>query len=88
MLKPMIAAENSIQAYAANNTLVVTDYVENLERIAQVIDSIDTPSSIDTDVVKVLNGVVDIAGLAAELLQSDDSKASNINVLADPRSTA
>lgn len=89
VLKPMIAAENSIQAYAANNTLVVTDYVENLERIAQVIDSIDTPSSIDTDVVKVLNGVaVDIAGLAAELLQSDDNKTSNINVLADPRSNS
>lgn len=89
VLKPMIAAENSIQAYAANNTLVVTDYVENLERIAQVIDSIDTPSSINTDVVKILNGVaVDIAGLAAELLQSDDNKTSSINVLADPRSNS
>lgn len=89
VIKPMIAEEGSIQAYAANNTLVITDYVGNLERIAKVIDSIDTPSSIDTDVVKVLNGVaVDIAGLAGELLQSDTDKNSGINILADPRSNS
>ncbi|SDS19831.1 general secretion pathway protein D [Halopseudomonas litoralis] len=89
VLKPMIAPENSIQAYAANNTLVVTDYIDNLERIAHIIDSIDTPTSLDTDVVKVHNGVaVDIAGLAGELLQGENTNASNITVLADPRSNS
>lgn len=90
VLKPMIAPENSITAYAANNTLVITDYVDNLERIARIVESIDTPTSLDTDVVKVRNGVaVDIAALANELLQggSGDGKR-DIVVLADPRSNS
>lgn len=94
VLKPMIAPENSITAYAANNTVVITDYVDNLERIARIIESIDTPTSLDTEVVKVYNGVaVDIAGLANDILQqsgggSGGSGQQDIAVLADPRSNS
>ncbi|QTF10801.1 type II secretion system secretin GspD [Brenneria izadpanahii] len=88
VLKPMIAPESSIAAYAANNTLVVTDYVDNLDRIARIIESIDTPTALDTDVVPVYNGIaVDIAGLTNELLQNNDSQR-DIAVLADPRSNS
>ena len=90
VLKPMIAPESSIAAYAANNTLVITDYVDNLERIARIVESIDTPASLDTEVVKVHNGVaMDIAGLANELLQGGGKDSRNdIVVLADPRSNS
>ncbi|MGJ7573592.1 type II secretion system secretin GspD [Variovorax sp. RB2P76] len=89
VLKPMIAPENSIAAYAANNTLVITDYVDNLERIARIVESIDTPTSLDTDVVKVFKGVaVDIAALANELLQGGNDARRDIVVLADPRSNS
>lgn len=90
VLKPMIAPESSIAAYPANNTLVVTDYVENLDRLGRIIESIDTPTSLDTAVVKVYNGVaVDIAGLAMELLQEGGKEARReIAVLADPRSNS
>ena len=90
VLKPMIAPENSITAYPANNTLVITDYVDNLERIARIVESIDTPTSLDTDVVKVRNGVaVDIAALANELLQGGSGEGKrDIVVLADPRSNS
>ncbi|MEC5319224.1 type II secretion system secretin GspD [Brenneria populi subsp. brevivirga] len=88
VLKPMIAPESSIAAYAANNTLVVTDYVDNLDRIARIIESIDTPTALDTEVVPVYNGIaVDIAGLANELLQNNDNQR-DIAVLADPRSNS
>nr|WP_240631597.1 type II secretion system secretin GspD [Alcaligenes aquatilis] len=92
VLKPMIAPENSIAAYQANNTIVITDYVDNLERIARIIESIDTPASLDTEVVKVYNGVaVDIAGLANDLLQqqgSGQNARQEVAVLADPRSNS
>ncbi|HKS32285.1 MAG TPA: type II secretion system secretin GspD, partial [Enterobacteriaceae bacterium] len=91
VIKPMVAAENSVTAYPANNTLVVTDYAENLERIARIIESIDTPTSLDTKVVKVYNGVaVDIAALANDILQQQGGSAGRqeIAVLADPRSNS
>ena len=90
VLKPMIAPESSIVAYAANNTLIITDYIDNLERIARIIESIDTPSSLDTDIVKIHNGVAtDIAGLASELLQGSGKETRNdIVVLADSRSNS
>lgn len=97
VLKPMIAAENSIAAYAANNTIVVTDYVDNLERIARIIESIDTPTSLDTEVVKIHNGVaVDIAGLANDVLQQSGggggggggNARQDIAIQADPRSNS
>jgi general secretion pathway protein D len=90
VLKPLIAADNSITAYAANNTLVVTDYVDNLERLARIIESIDTPTSLDSEVVKLRNAVaVDVAGLAGELLDAGGEKGKrDIAVLADPRSNS
>ncbi len=91
VLKPMIAPENSIVAYAANNTVVITDFADNLERIARIIESIDTPTSLDAEVVKVYNGVaVDIAALANEVLQQQGSNETrrDIAVLADTRSNS
>lgn len=90
VLKPMIAPESSITAHPGSNVLVITDYVDNLERIARIVESIDTPTSLDTDIVKIRNGVAsDIAALAAELLQANGNDArKDIVVLADPRSNS
>jgi general secretion pathway protein D len=90
VLKPMIAPESSITAHAASNVLVVTDYVDNLERIARIVESIDMPTSLDTDVVKVDHGIaVDIAALANELLQAGGAEARrDIVLLADPRANS
>ena len=43
VLRPLISPNNTVTAYPGNNTLVVTDYAENLGRIAQIIESIDVP---------------------------------------------
>ncbi|WP_083200301.1 type II secretion system secretin GspD [Thauera phenolivorans] len=43
VLRPLVSPNNTISAFAANNTLVVTDYAENIARIARIIGSIDVP---------------------------------------------
>lgn len=89
VLKPMISPENSISAYPANNTLVITDYADNLDRLARIIESIDTPTSLDTEVVRLHNGIAtDIAAIANELLQQGGQEQRNILVMADPRSNS
>src|SRR5450759_1008260 len=47
VLRPLIASNNTITAYANNNTLVVTDYASNLQRIEKIIESIDQPGGSD-----------------------------------------
>lgn len=45
VLRPLIAANNTINAYQNNNSLVITDYASNLARIEKIIESIDQPVS-------------------------------------------
>ena len=90
VLRPLVAANNPITAYPGNNTVVVTDYAENLDRVAQLLDSIDVPSAIDTDVVPIQNGIAsDIAAMVGELLDSQGSDPTQkISVIGDPRSNS
>ncbi len=91
VLRPMIAPNNSINAYAGNNTLVITDYADNLDRIADVINSIDTPDSVSTDVVPIEYGVaLDVAALASQLLNqgAGNNGGRRTAVVADPRSNS
>ena len=47
ILRPLIAPNNTITAYQNNNTLVITDYASNLQRLDKIIDSIDQPNGTD-----------------------------------------
>ncbi|WP_314383547.1 type II secretion system secretin GspD [Pseudomonas brenneri] len=90
VLRPIVSPNNPINAYPGNNSIVITDYAENLARVAQIIDGIDTPSAIDTDVVPVQNGIaVDIAAMVAELLETQgNDQTQKIAVVGDPRSNS
>ncbi|BDB19149.1 type II secretion system protein GspD [Pseudomonas azotoformans] len=90
VLRPIVSPNNPINAYPGNNSIVITDYAENLARVAQIINGIDTPSAIDTDVVMVQNGIaVDIAAMVSELLDTQGAdQTQKINVIGDPRSNS
>ncbi|ALM81945.1 type II secretion system secretin GspD [Bordetella sp. N] len=89
VLRPMVPPNNPVNAYPGNNTVVVTDYADNMERIARVIASIDVPTSIDTAVVPVRYAIAsDVAALASQLLDAQQQSADatqRIAVIADPR---
>ncbi|PMW97794.1 type II secretion system protein GspD [Pseudomonas sp. FW215-R2] len=88
VLRPIVSPNNPINAYPGNNTIVVTDYAENLTRVAQLIQGIDTPTAIDTDVVQIQNGIAaDIAPMVADLLDAPgNDPTQKIAVIGDPRS--
>ena len=88
VLRPIVSPNNPINSYPGNNTLVVTDYAANLERVAELIATIDIPSAIDTDVVPIHNGIAaDIAPMVADLLEtSGNDPTQKIVVIGDPRS--
>jgi general secretion pathway protein D len=43
VVRGLVSPNNTVSAYPSNNTLVVTDYADNVQRIAQIIAGIDTP---------------------------------------------
>ncbi len=53
VLRPLIAPNNAVSAYPGSNTLVITDYAENLKRLTQIIEAIDKPNDAEFNVIKV-----------------------------------
>jgi general secretion pathway protein D len=69
VLRPLIAPNNTISAYPANNSLVITDYADNLRRLARIIEAIDAPGSSDVEIVNLKYGLaLEIATVANRVL--------------------
>ncbi len=77
VLRPLISANNTINANPGNNSLIITDYADNLQRIARIIAALDTPSGTEVEVVMLQHGVAaDLAPLVQRL--SDASSAGQV----------
>lgn len=68
VLRPMIAPNNTITAYPANNTLVITDYADNLRRLARIIAAVDAPASGEVELVPLKNAVASDAAVVLQKL--------------------
>ncbi|SAK39603.1 general secretory pathway protein D [Caballeronia catudaia] len=69
VLRPLISPNNTIAAYPANNTLVVTDYADNVRRIAGIIAGVDTAAGREVDIVNLKNAnAIDVAEQMNKLL--------------------
>jgi len=69
VLRPLVSPNNYLGAYPGNNTLVITDYAENVRRIARIIASIDVPGSADIQMLKLQHAsAVDVANLLTRLM--------------------
>ena len=71
VLRPLISPNNTINANPGNNTLVITDYADNLQRIGKIIAAMDTPASGDIEVINLKYAVAaDIAPLVQRMTDS------------------
>ena len=71
VLRPLISPNNTINANPGNNTLVITDYADNLQRIGKIIAAMDTPASGDVEVIALKHAVAsDVATLVQRLTDS------------------
>ena len=92
VLRPLIAPNNTINANPGNNTLVITDYADNLQRLGKIIAALDSPASGELEVVAIRYAVAsDIASMVNRLLEPGGSPAGDsgrISLLAEPRSNS
>jgi general secretion pathway protein D len=71
VLRPLISPNNTINANPSNNTLVITDYADNLQRIGKIIAAMDTPAAGDVEVITLKHAVAaDIATLVQRMTDS------------------
>lgn len=93
VLRPLITPNNTITAYPANNTLVVTDYADNVRRIAAIIRGIDGQSSSDVQVIQVHNANAgEVANTVQKMLDPNSTGANDptlkVAVTPDPRTNS
>jgi general secretion pathway protein D len=71
VLRPLISANNTINANPGSQSLVITDYAENLKRLGQIIAALDQPSATDLEIVPLEHAVaVDLAPLVQRLAET------------------
>lgn len=90
VLRPLISPNNSIAANPGNNSLVITDYADNLQRLAKIIAALDAPVAADLDVIPVRYAIAtDLATMLTKLLEpAPGGDSGRVSVLADPRTNA
>lgn len=100
VLRPLISPNNTINVNPGNNSLVITDYADNLRRIARIIAAMDLPNATDVEVIALRHAVAaELAPLVSRLVESGSSGTSGApagqvdtsyrtTILAEPRSNA
>ncbi|MFC5477710.1 type II secretion system secretin GspD [Massilia suwonensis] len=90
VLRPLISPNNSIMANPGNNSLVITDYADNLRRLSRIIAALDAPVAADLDVVPIRNGIAsDIATLVSRLMEpAAGGDSGRVTILADSRTNS
>ncbi|MEM5365020.1 type II secretion system secretin GspD [Paraburkholderia azotifigens] len=93
VLRPLISPNNTVAAYPSNNTIVVTDYADNVRRIAQIIQGVDTAAGQQVQVVPLKNAnAIDVATQMAKMLDpgtiGNTDATLKVSVQADPRTNS
>ncbi len=97
VLRPLISPNNTINANTGNNSLIITDYADNLSRIAKIIAAMDTPSAGDVEIIPLNYAVAtDLATIVQRLTDGSAAVApggqgaagATSSIMVDPRSNA
>ncbi len=96
VLRPLISPNNTINANPGSNTLVITDYADNLARLGKIIAALDQPAASEIEVVALKHGLAtDMAPLVQRLADSGTAAtpgvptgSAGVSVIADARSNA
>ncbi len=97
ILRPLISPNNTINANPGNNSLVITDYADNLRRMGRIIAAMDVANATDVEVIALQHAIAsDLAPLVLRLLGSSSSAAPpgqadtsfKTTLIAEPRSNS
>jgi len=99
ILRPLINPNNTINVNPGNNSLVITDYADNLTRLGRIIAALDVANATDVELIALKH--VSVADIAPLIIRLIDGGASSVGgaaavaetgykttVLAEPKSNS
>jgi len=76
ILRPLISPNNTINVNPGNNSLVITDYSDNLQRLARIIAALDVSNATDVEVIALRHALaVDLAPVVQRLAETGGAGA-------------
>ncbi|HSV36198.1 MAG TPA: type II secretion system secretin GspD [Ramlibacter sp.] len=76
ILRPLISPNNTINVNPGNNSLVITDYADNLQRMARIISALDVSNATDVEVIPLRHALAsDLAPVVQRLVESSTTGA-------------
>ena len=78
ILRPLIAPNNTINAIPSSNSLVITDYADNLKKIERLVQVLDKDAYVDLDVLPLTYAIAgELAPIVRDLLDAGRANAAN-----------
>jgi general secretion pathway protein D len=78
ILRPLIAPNNTINAIPSSNSLVITDYADNLKKIERLVQVLDKDAYVDLDVLPLTYAIAgELAPIVRDLLDAGRANAGN-----------
>ena len=70
VLRPLISPNNTINVNPGNNSLVITDYADNLQRLSRIVAAMDVANASDVEILPLQHAIAsDIVPLLQRLLE-------------------
>ncbi|MCD2512881.1 type II secretion system secretin GspD [Comamonas endophytica] len=102
VLRPLISPNNTINVNPGNNSLVITDYADNVQRLSRIVAAMDVSNATDVEVIPLQHAVAsEMAVLVGRLIEGGSAGAApgavaqgqsdtsfKTTLMAEPRSNA
>ncbi len=101
VLRPLISPNSAVNLSPGNNSLVITEYADNMRRLARIIAALDVPKASDVEIIQLRHAIAtDLIPLVQRLIDGGGSGAPSAaaagvadtsfrtTLLADPRSNS
>ncbi len=98
ILRPLISPNNTINVNPGNNSLIITDYADNLQRLSRIIATLDVANATDLEIITLKHAVAaDLAPLLIRLSEGGSAPGAaagqadtsfKTTILPEPRSNS
>jgi general secretion pathway protein D len=87
LLRPLMSPTSQISSYEPANTLIITDYADNIRRLLRIVEKIDQPVSNDVTIIALTHAsALDLADLVTRLSLPGAGQPGQPSNLAGPGS--